>query len=171
MPRGGKRTGAGRPKGAGLYGETTTSVRVPISMVSAVKRFTQKRGVTVPLYSSRVQAGLPEPADDEIEGEVDLIQHLTPDPDNTFLIRATGESMIDAGIREGDLLVVNRSIKATNGKMIIAAMDGQLTVKFLSIRGGKAYLKPANPKFTEIPVDEENGIVIWGVVTNSIQSH
>ena len=79
--------------------------------------------------------------------------------------------MIDAGIKDGDLLIVDRSIQPTNGKVVIAAVDGQLTVKFLILKKGKAFLMPANAEFPPIPVDPENGVLIWGVVTNSIHAH
>ncbi len=171
MAHGGARKGAGRPKGQGRYGQSTTAVRVPVGLVSAIKEYAATDGMKLPLYSCRVQAGVPSPADDSIEARIDLNHHLVKKPSETFLVRASGESMIDAGIRDGDLLVVDRSMKATNGKVVIAAVDGQLTVKFLIIKKGRPLLMPANPAFLPIPVDPENGIVIWGVVTNSIHAH
>lgn len=171
MAHGGARKGAGRPKGQGRYGQSTKTVRVPLGLVSAVQEFAATEGLKIPLYSCRVQAGIPSPADDTIEDRIDLNHHLVKKPSDTFLVRASGESMIDAGIRDGDLLVVDRSVKATNGKVVIAAVDGQLTVKFLIIKKGKPFLMPANPAFLPMPVDPENGIQIWGVVTNSIHAH
>ena len=79
--------------------------------------------------------------------------------------------MMDAGIPDGTLLVVNRRVKPTHGKIVVAAVDGAMTVKYLIVKKNKAYLMPANPAFNEIPIDSETGVTIWGVVTRSIQSH
>lgn len=78
--------------------------------------------------------------------------------------------MRDAGVHEGDMLVVDRSLQAKHGKMVVAAVDGQVTVKYLHIRQGKAFLVPANSDFREIPVNEENGVTVLGVVTRSIKT-
>jgi DNA polymerase V len=118
-----------------------------------------------------VQAGFPSPAEDYIENEIDLNAFLVKHPSATFLVRASGNSMKDAGISDGDVLVVDRSVKPVNGKVVIAAVDGQLTVKFLIIKQGKAFLMPANADYYPIPVDPENGVTIWGVVTSSIHQH
>jgi DNA polymerase V len=171
MAHGGKRKGAGRPKGAGLYGEATERLRVPASMVPAIKQFVATSGFTLPLFSSRVQAGYAMPADEHVEERIDLNSYLVDDPEETFLVHATGDSMNDAGIRDGTLLVVNRRVKPVHGKVVVAAVDGQVTVKYLIVKKDKAYLMPANPAFHEIPIDSETGVTIWGVVTSSIQSH
>lgn len=171
MTRGGARKGAGRPKGAGKYKEPTKVMRVPISMLESFKEFAELEAFKIPFYSSTVQAGFPSAADDHVADKIDLNQHLVRKPDSTFLVRAAGESMIDAGIRDGDLLVVDRSISPSNGKIVVAAVDDQLTVKFLILKKGKPYLMPANAQFPPIPVDPENGVLIWGVVTNSIHAH
>lgn len=171
MAQGGKRPGAGRPKGRNLYGEPTERLRVPASMVEEIKQFAITRGFKLPLYSSRVQAGYPATAEEHVEDRIDLNQYLVQHPEETFLVHATGDSMIDAGIRDGDLLVVDRSIKPAHGKIVVAAVDGQVTVKFLILKKSKPFLMPANALFDEIPINPENDVVIWGVVTNSIQSH
>lgn len=168
MPRGGARKGAGRPKG---QGEATKVVRVPVSLIPSIQNYEAEARPTLPLYAGRVQAGMPMPADDHIEDHVDLHSYLVDDPEETFLVHATGDSMIDAGIPDGTLLVVNRRVKPTNGKVVVAAMDGQVTVKYLIMKQGKPYLMPANPAFSEIPIDSETGVTIWGVVTKSIQTH
>lgn len=172
MARGGKRAGAGRPKGQGLYGEETKSLRVPVSMIDDIKKFAARGSVSLPLFSGRVQAGYPSTADEHIEDHIDLNSYLVKHPAETFLVHATGDSMIDAGIRDGDLLIVDRTLKPAHGKIVVAAVDGQVTVKFLIHKQNKqAVLMPANAKFKEIPINPETGVVIWGVVTNSIQSH
>jgi DNA polymerase V len=171
MSKGGKRAGAGRPKGTTMYGEPTERIRVPLSMLGDIKQFVAGRGLALPLYSSRVQAGYPSAADGHVEERVDLNHYLVKHPEKTFLVHATGDSMIDAGIRDGDLLVVDSSIKPAHGKIVVAAMDGAVTVKFLIMKKNKPFLMPANALFDEIPINPENDVVIWGVVTNSIQTH
>lgn len=174
MAQGGKRAGAGRPKGRNMYGEATERVRVPISMVEEVKQFALARGqaaVKLPLFSSRVQAGYASPAAEHVEDRIDLTSYMVKHPDETFLVHATGDSMIDAGIHDGDLLVVDRSIKPAHGKIVVAAVDGAVTVKFLIMKKSQTVLMPANAAFNEIPINPENDVVIWGVVTNSIKSH
>ena len=171
MAHGGARKGAGRPKGKGKFSEPTKPMRVPISMVGMIQDFMDTPEVGIPLYSSRVQAGYPSAADDHVEQRIDLTRHLVKQPASTFLVRASGDSMIDAGIRDGDLLIVDRNMKASNGKVVVAAIDGELTVKFLIEKKGTAVLMPANPKFMPIPINSESGVHIWGVVTSSVHEH
>lgn len=171
MTRGGKRRNAGRPEGKGPYGEATRTIRVPVSLVDEIKIFAANKGFKMPLYSSRVQAGYPSSSESHVERHVDLNRDLVKSPEDAFLVYATGDSMKDAGIRDGDLLVVDRSIPATHGKIVVAALNGETTVKYLHIRKGKVFLVPANKRFKEIPVDPEAGTVILGVVTSSIKEH
>ena len=126
--------------------------------------------VSVPLYSHTVPAGQPAPADDDIEDLIDLNDYLMPRRDASFLVRVKGESMVDAGIRDGDLLVVDRSRPPVDGKIVVAALDGELTVKRLSTRHGRVQLLPANPAFAPIDIDEGCELMIWGVVRNVIHS-
>ncbi len=168
---GGKRPGAGRPKGSGKFGEATERVRVPVSMVADVMQLVASRATKLPLYSCTVQAGLPAEANDDVEDRIDLTQHLVRNPAETFLVRAAGDSMIDANIRDGDLLVVDRHLQPKHGKIVIAAVEGQLTVKFLIHKQGRVYLMPANPEYPPIPVNPETGVTIWGVVTSSVREH
>lgn len=171
MVSGGKRKGAGRPRGQGKYKEPTSVVRLPTRLIADAKKFVSGEGQRFPLYSGRVQAGYAEAIEDDIEDHIDFNTMLARNPDQTFIVRAAGHSMIDAGIRDGDMLVVDRSIPPVSGKIVIAAIGGQLTVKYFLIRNSKAYLQPANVAYLEIPVDEEEGVKIWGVVTSSIQMH
>lgn len=162
MTKGGKREGAGRPKGL----EPTQQIRVPKSRVTDIHAFLESKNLNVlPLYSSKVQAGFPSPADDYIERYLDLNAEFIKHPAATFLVTATGDSMIDAGIHSGDVLIVDRSLEAVDGKIVIAAINGELTVKRLSKRKGRVQLMPANPKFKPIDITEEQDLVIWGVVT------
>ena len=170
MARGGARKGAGRPKGQGKYGELTKPVRIPKSMIDKVMGFIDSQGYELPLYSSAVQAGFPSPADDYVEARLDLNKHLVKHPTATFFVKATGESMIKAGIHPGDILVVDRSLTPVHGKIVIAALDGQLTVKRLHRSSKGTYLLPENDGFQPIKIEEESSLLIWGVVTNVIHS-
>ena len=134
-------------------------------------RFVESKAFKLPLYSATVQAGSPAFADDTVERRMDLNQHLVRKPEDTFLVRAAGDSMIDANIRDGDLLVVDRGAVPKHGKIVIAAVDGALTVKFLIVKQGRTYLMPANPEYAPIPVNPETGVTIWGVVTSSVREH
>jgi DNA polymerase V len=167
MGRGGARPGAGRPPKA----EKTTPLRVPENMRNAVLAFVANKGHKMPLYSSKVAAGFPAPSDDHIEIYLDLNELLVKDPAQTFLVRAKGESMLGAGIQSGDILVVDNSVAPSTGKVVIAAVDGQLTVKRLQKnRKGDLYLMPENDQFPPIELNAEQTIHIWGVVTNVIHA-
>ena len=166
--RGGARPGAGRPKGQGPYGEATKPIRIPISMVDQVMNFVKTGNKPLPLFSCSVAAGFPSPADDHLEGSLDLNDHLIKHPSATFFVRVSGDSMIKAGIHHDDILVVDRSLEARNGKVIIAAIEGQLTVKRLHRGKGKTMLMPENDAYAPITVHDDNDMVIWGVVTNVI---
>lgn len=170
MQHGGKRKGAGRPKGQGKFGEETKPIRLPVSLIKSVLKFIENRKHPIPLYGSKVAAGSPSPADDHIEGHLDLNEHLIKHPASTFFVRATGNSMINAGIHENDILIVDRSIPPTHGKIVIAAIDGQLTVKRLHIKNNKLILLPENQAFDPIEINENNEVYIWGIVTNVIHS-
>ncbi|WP_103666954.1 LexA family transcriptional regulator [Pseudanabaena sp. BC1403] len=190
MPRGGKRQGAGRPVGTGKYNETTKAVRLPISLadeilealardpqqvepatiVSSIFKTDNFTKCRVPLYLNPVAAGLPAPTEDYIEGKIDLNRHLVKHPDSTFLVRVVGESMQDAGIHPRDLLVVDRSLEAISGKVVIAVVDGELTVKRLRKHRNKLWLMPENPNFQPIEIGENVELHIWGVVTNVIHA-
>jgi DNA polymerase V len=168
MPRGGKRAGAGRPKGTGKYSESTKAIRVPISMVERVLEYARSGGFKLPLYGGKVAAGCPAPTDDYIEEQLDLGEQLIKDPDATFLVRVTGYSMINAGIHPDDILIVDRSMEAQHGKIVIAAIDGELTVKRLEKKKGKVRLLPENDEFQPIDIAPEETLHLWGVVTNVI---
>lgn len=170
MTHGGKRKGAGRPKGLGPYSEPTKPIRLPVSLIDTVMKFVQSKGYKLPLYASKVPAGSPSPADDCIEKQLDLNEFLIKHPAATFCVRAHGNSMINAGIHENDILIVDRSLKPTTGKIVIAAVDGELTVKRLNIQDGKLFLMSENPDYKPIEVKEGSEVYIWGVVTSVIHS-
>jgi DNA polymerase V len=168
MPSGGKRKGAGRPPGKGSYGEPTRPVRLPVSLIDRVLRFVRNGETAIPLYASGVSAGFPSPADDYMDGVLDLNEHLIKQPAATFFVRARGDSMTGAGIHDGDLLVVDRSIEAADGRIVIAALNGELTVKRLAKNKGTPRLEAENPAYGPIEFNEEDSIHLWGVVTNVI---
>ena len=167
IKRGGARKGAGRPKGQSKYNEPTKAVRLPISLIESLH---ERSKYKLPLYSSKVSAGCPAPTEDYVDKVIDLNEHLVKHPVATFLVHATGNSMINAGIHENDILIVDRSLIPADGKIVIAAIDGQLTVKRLLKKGDKFFLMPENPEFSAIEIREENEVYIWGIVTNVIHS-
>lgn len=164
-PRGGARAGAGRPKGQGRYQEPTKPIRIPESMVAHVMDFVANKGHALPLYSCSVAAGFPSPADDHLEDKLDLNAHLIQHPTATFFVRVSGDSMIEAGIFPDDILVVDRSLEPRHGKIVVAAVEGQLTVKRLHRCHNQVQLMPANPKFSAITIANPDDLMIWGVVT------
>jgi DNA polymerase V len=190
--RGGARAGAGRKKGSSAYGEPTKAVRIPESLIPTVTRlldYKKKESVsdvldypnvympdfdaptpTIPFYGASVAAGFPSPADDFVEKKLDLNELLINKPASTFFVRAEGESMLGAGINPGDILVVDRSVHPGVGKIIVCALNGELTVKRLRSKEGKLVLAPENPEYSDIPVTEEVEMVIWGVVTSVIHN-
>jgi len=125
--------------------------------------------VRVPLYSHKVAAGFPSPADDYIEGRLSLDEHLISNKDATFFVRAKGNSMTGAGIFDGDLLVVDKSLDPSSGDIIIAIIDGDLTVKRFIKRGEKVILKPENLRFKEIELQDGQELQVWGVVTSTVK--
>ena len=112
----------------------------------------------------------PSPADDYLEDKIDLNQYLVKHPASTFLVRASGESMINAGIFPDDILVVDRSLKAEDGKVVIAVVDNELTVKRYRKKGKNIILEPENEAFDSIVIPRESEAFVWGVVTNVIHN-
>ncbi len=185
---GGARPGAGRPRG-GRYGEPTRTVRVPESFLPSLRRqlahwpppaggevellpppAREATPQPLPLYASRVAAGFPSPADDHLEEGLDLNQYLIRRPAATFLVRATGDSMLGAGIHPGDILVVDRSLEAEPGRVVIAVVDGELTVKRLQKDDQGWLLQAENPAYAPIRIREGQELRVWGVVAHVIHS-
>jgi len=170
MPRGGARTGAGRPKGTGKYGEKTITVRIPASMEDEVKEFVENQGWEIPLYSSKVAAGTPCWGDDHVGDTINLSECLVRDPEKTFCVQAFGDSMIKAGIEPDDLLVVDGGLEPKNGSIVVAAVDGDLTVKRLHKTKSELSLMPENDNYRPIKITAETGLQICGVVTRVIKA-
>jgi len=169
MSSGGKRSGSGRPKGSNIYGEPTSPLRVPVSRIEDVKAFlVSETNYSVPLFSSTVRAGAPTAADDSIDEYVNLNSHLIHNPKSTFLVIASGDSMINAGINHGDMLVVDKSIHAASNNIVIAAVDGDLTVKRLIMQEKCIQLKAENDAYAPINISDSDSLTILGVVTHVI---
>ena len=122
-------------------------------------------GTPCSLFVAAVTAGFPSPADDYVEGKLDLNSYLIQHPAATFFVRADGDSMIDAGIHSGDILVVDRAVQPCNGSVVIAVIEGELTVKRLQKSGGKLLLIPDNGDYGPLRISEDMNCEIWGVVT------
>ncbi len=192
---GGLRTGAGRKIGTGKFGEPTAVLRVPLSQSTKIKDFLsayqQKRikididsvgkfeypslemvPTPLPLYSSKVSAGLPSPADEHIEKRLDPSEFLIDRIDSTFFVTIQGYSMIDAGLLPGDKAVVDRAKLASVGDIVLAVLNGEFTIKTLSRhKSGAPRLLPANSsgEYSPIEITEDMQFEIWGVVTGSFR--
>jgi DNA polymerase V len=194
---GGKRAGAGRRVGTGKFGEATTVMRVPASQQSVIKDFLtayqkkckgrhldtvdafefpslESQTVALPLFSSKVAAGVPNPADEHVEKRLDPNEFLIDDKASTFFVTIQGYSMIDAGLLPGDKAVVDRSKIASVGDIVLAMLDGEFTIKTLS-RGkqGQIKLLPANSSgdYAPIHITEEMHFEVWGVVIGSFRRY
>lgn len=121
-----------------------------------------------PLFSDKVAAGFPSPATDYKEGKLDLNEKLVRNPAATFFVRVSGDSMTGAGIHDGDLLVVDRSLEPRDKKVVIAVINGELTVKRIRIKNKKVTLLPENENYPNLEITEDMDFEIWGVVTNVI---
>ncbi|MBJ9937961.1 LexA family protein [Acinetobacter pittii] len=191
---GGARENAGRKA---QFNEPTKVIRVPESQVNFIKNwllnnvktnnltdFNSKLNVQqvhpnndkiyhIPLATERVAAGFPSPAQDDIEQALDLNQYLIRNENATFIVKANSLSMLDAGIDINDPLIVDRSIPAKSGDIVIALIDNDFTVKRLMIdsqfQPPKVWLKAENPDYQNIYIEEGQELVIWGVVTYNLK--
>ena len=120
-------------------------------------------------FESRVQAGFPSPAQGEYADSIDLNRALITNPAATFCARVIGNSMVEAGINEGDLLIIDRSLTPHDGNIAVCFIDGDFTVKRLSVRGDGVFLTPTNAAFPELRVEEDSNFQVWGVVSHIIK--
>lgn len=177
--RGGARPGAGRKS---TFGEPTKAIRVPESQVAAILDFVKTAGTTqaasplrfvlpsdveeriaLPVFSTAVRAGFPSPADDYVEHRLDL-NDLVLHKEATFYAWVKGDSMQDFNIHDGDLLMIDKSVEAETGDVVVAEVDGSFTVK----KVGKGVLLAGNPAFPPIAINPDTGVQIWGVVVRVI---
>jgi DNA polymerase V len=126
--------------------------------------------LNIPLFLERVSAGFPSPAEDYVEKTLDLNELCIQHPSATFFVRVDGESMIGAGIFPGDVLVVDRSLRAQHGDIIIASLESEMTVKELHLTPPPIYLLPRNPAYQPILIEEGMVLEVFGVVTNVVRS-
>tara|TARA_Y100000816_G_C25974069_1_gene508393 strand:- start:437 stop:868 length:432 start_codon:yes stop_codon:yes gene_type:complete len=122
------------------------------------------------LMEQGISAGFPSPADDFKEIRISLDRELVKNGDATFYAKVSGDSMINAGLSDGDLIVIDRSLDPEHNKIAVCFIDGDFTVKRIIKRGSDLYLKPENKNYKAIKVDEENNLIIWGIVTYVIKS-
>ncbi|SFN30640.1 SOS response UmuD protein. Serine peptidase. MEROPS family S24 [Izhakiella capsodis] len=123
----------------------------------------------LPLYIERVQCGFPSPAQDYVERRIDLNELLVQRPSATYFVRVSGDSMVDAGISDGDMLVVDSSLTAGHGDIVIASVGGEFTVKKLLLRPN-VQLMPMNSAYSPISISSEDALDVFGVVTYVIKS-
>src|SRR5574343_969410 len=134
---------------------------VPVSMAPV---WVQAARVSVP-------AGFPSPAEDHQVDRIELMSQLVKNPQATFYVRIQGDSMRDAGILDGSVVMVDKAIKARHGHIVIAIVDGEFTCKRLHQRGGTMRLKPENPAYSDIVPKDGQTVEIWGVVVATIHQH
>jgi len=185
---GGRRTGAGRKRSA----EPTVTVRVPISnretVLQWVRQLKSISNARIPAWmeltnlacqtvpqsfprmSHSIRAGFPSPADDYVEKHIDLNETLIQHREATFFLRVKGHSMVNAGIDDGDELIVDRAIAPEHNRIVVAAVDGELTVKRFYRRNGVVKLIAENPQYPDITFEKEQELMIWGVFTRVIKS-
>lgn len=135
------------------------------TVVTEVFTADQHTDYELPLAEVSVQAGFPSPAEDYIEDRLDLNEHLIDHPAATFFVRVAGTSMVNAGIHDGDILVVDRAVEPVDGKVVVAAINGNLSVKRLKKEDEDVYLVSENEDYDDIEVTPHNDFQVWGVVT------
>jgi len=126
--------------------------------------------ITVPLFTTSVSAGFPSPADDYIENLLDLNAHLIANPPATFLVRVSGDSMIKVGIHTNDILIVDRSVTPKHNDIVIAILDGEMTVKRIALDNDQVVLIPENDHYKPQKISEEMDFEIWGIVKHVVHS-
>ena len=117
------------------------------------------------LINTGISAGFPSPAEDHMDMDLNLNDHLVQNPSATFCVKAIGESMKDAGIKSGDIMIVDKSLEPKNRSIVLAVIDGEFTVKRVNLNDKELYLVPENSNFSPIKITEEMNFKVWGVVT------
>ena len=184
IKHGGFRLGAGRKAGTGRYGEPTRVMRVPVSKVINIERYINRQQLQnadtffnvkiagkqhIPFFGYKVPAGFPSPADDHVEKKLDLNDYLINQQEATFFVAIKGDSMIDASIHDGDIVIVDRSKQARIGDIVLASIDGEFTVKTLAKHLSKPRLLPANTNYKYIDITENMEFEIWGVIIGAVR--
>ncbi len=138
--------------------------------VIEIYKSSNKANRELPLFLSRIPAGFPSPADDYLDKKLDLNEHLIKHPAATFFVKVKGDSMINAGIHSGDILVVDRSLEPSDKKIVVAVLNGDFTVKRVCKIKDKLYLVSENDDYAPIEIKENAEFEIWGVVVHVIHS-
>lgn len=125
----------------------------------------------LPYADEGIRAGFPSPAQDYMEQAIDLNKELIKHPSSTFYGRVVGDSMKDEGIEEGDILVIDKSLELIEGDLAVCYVDGEFTVKRVSIEGDTVWLVPSNPSYSRIKVTKDNDFLVWGIVTYTIKKN
>lgn len=125
--------------------------------------------LVLPIADGGIKAGFPSPAQDFMYLSIDLNKELVKHPSSTFYGRVSGDSMIDAGIYDGDILIIDKSLEPKDGDMAVCFIDGEFTIKYIKIEEKVIWLVPANANYKPIKVTEDNDFLIWGIVTYSIK--
>lgn len=126
--------------------------------------------LSLQLVENGISAGFPSPADDFLDASIDLNKALIKNKDATFYGRVKGDSMINGGLSDGDLLIIDKSLEPKNGKIAVCFIDGEFTVKRIKLEKNFIWLMPENKKYQPIKVTSDNDFVIWGIVTNVIKA-
>lgn len=151
-------------KPASFPGANHPPIGLPLTPAPGAKR------LLLPLGAGKAAAGFPSPATDHIDRRLDLSEYLVLHPEATFFLRVKGDSMTGAGIHHGDLLIVDRSLEPASGRVVVAALNGELTVKRLQRSRGKVTLKAENPAYPDIVIGDEQELQIWGVVAHVVHT-
>jgi len=144
---------------------TSDNLQLPIRKVNPLPTL-----VDLPLFGSKIPAGFPSPADDHLEATIDLNRQFVRHPAASFFVCVKGFSMIKAGIQDSDILIVDRSLDAQSGSIVIAVVNGELTLKRLLIAGNEVWLMPENPEFQPLQITDGMELQVWGVVAHVIHS-
>lgn len=147
-----------------------TALKLHTSSLLDIYSAGSETALELPFVSGGIRAGFPSPALDFDDVSIDLNRHLIRHPSSTFYGKVKGDSMKDEGINDGDLLVIDKSIEAKDGKIAVCYVDGEFTIKRIKLEGDICWLMPANEKYKPIKVTGDNDFMIWGIVTHVIKS-
>lgn len=149
-----------------FHNQCMTKDNLNIKGIAPIRALTS---AALPYAASPIKAGFPSPAEDYLEPSIDLNKELIKHPASTFFGRVSGDSMIGAGIDDGDILIIDKSLEPYNGAAAVCFVDGEFTLKFIRRTQNAVFLIPANPAYPEIKVTAHNEFLIWGIVTYVIK--
>ena len=135
-----------------------------------ILELSSSENIIISFLNNKIPAGFPSPAQDADSDILDLNRELIHSPSSTFCARVSGDSMIDCGINDGDLLIIDKALTPHDGSIAVCYIDGDFTVKRISVQNDGIFLMPANRKYRPIPVSEDNNFQVWGIVTHIIKT-